>query len=246
MFGQNPIRKKEPAREDGKLAVQEIFHTIQGEGPFAGRPAVFIRLAGCNLACTFCDTEFESGIDNYLGVGEIIKQISDARPVLNEMPSLVVITGGEPMRQEIGPLVSQLLALWNFTDIQIETAGTLWLESLETWIDEDNPTTFVTIVCSPKTALVNPMLAAHCYHWKYIVRAGEIDPALGLPCSNTQGNRAVPLYRPSASSVTTIWMQPMDEQDPVKNKANQDEAVQTCLQFGYNLCLQVHKLVGLP
>ena len=59
MFGKNPIRP--PEKGDGSiLFVQEIFPTLQGEGPLAGVPAVFLRLGGCNLACSFCDTEFES------------------------------------------------------------------------------------------------------------------------------------------------------------------------------------------
>ena len=59
MFGKNKILKAEI--HDGlNLDVQEIFPTIQGEGPYVGYPAVFIRLGGCNLACSFCDTEFDS------------------------------------------------------------------------------------------------------------------------------------------------------------------------------------------
>ena len=59
MFGKNPIRKAIFDNADF-YEVQEIFLTIQGEGPYAGTPAIFIRLGGCNLACNFCDTEFES------------------------------------------------------------------------------------------------------------------------------------------------------------------------------------------
>ena len=59
MFGKNKILK--PENHDGSsLDVQEIFATFQGEGPFVGYPSVFVRLGGCNLACDFCDTEFDS------------------------------------------------------------------------------------------------------------------------------------------------------------------------------------------
>ncbi len=58
MLGKNPILK--PVFSSGEtLDVTEIFSTIQGEGPLAGEPAVFIRLSGCKLACAFCDTNFE-------------------------------------------------------------------------------------------------------------------------------------------------------------------------------------------
>ena len=59
MFGKNKILKPE-IHDGNNLDVQEIFPTLQGEGPYAGWPAVFIRLGGCNLACDFCDTEFET------------------------------------------------------------------------------------------------------------------------------------------------------------------------------------------
>ena len=72
MHGTNPIRP--PVTGDGAmLEVQHIFPTLQGEGPYAGVPAVFIRLGGCNLACTFCDTEFESF--KVMGVREIVEKV---------------------------------------------------------------------------------------------------------------------------------------------------------------------------
>jgi 7-carboxy-7-deazaguanine synthase len=73
------------------LKVNEIFYSIQGEGARAGEPSIFIRLAGCDLACTFCDTEFESG-----------KEISlvDLLNFIAPWPcQWIVWTGGEPMLQ---------------------------------------------------------------------------------------------------------------------------------------------------
>lgn len=62
MFGKNTIvGKKFFENADGKLLVTSVFMTLQGEGPFRGEPAVFVRLAMCNLACSFCDTYFNSG-----------------------------------------------------------------------------------------------------------------------------------------------------------------------------------------
>ena len=52
--------EKQQLRGDGLLAVHSIFYTIQGEGPFAGETAVFVRLAGCNLQCPLCDTDYTS------------------------------------------------------------------------------------------------------------------------------------------------------------------------------------------
>ena len=66
MFGHNKIVgqkffRESPEAREGKLLVTSIFHTIQGEGPFAGQPAVFVRLAHCNLNCPWCDTFFDRG-----------------------------------------------------------------------------------------------------------------------------------------------------------------------------------------
>ncbi|MGL4650227.1 MAG: 7-carboxy-7-deazaguanine synthase QueE, partial [Caldilineaceae bacterium] len=136
--------------------MQEVFYTIQGEGPFSGQPAVFIRLAGCHLACTFCDTEFESGINNRLTVAEIV---ADATRVFAEITQtidkvLVVLTGGEPLRQTTGRLGQELI-MAGFAHIQYETAGNLWDDSITELLNRD----MATIVCSPKTPRLHPMMA---------------------------------------------------------------------------------------
>ena len=70
MFGTNKItglsyfsgKAGDPtAPKAGGLKVTSVFYTLQGEGPYAGRPAVFVRLTHCNLACSFCDSMFEQG-----------------------------------------------------------------------------------------------------------------------------------------------------------------------------------------
>jgi organic radical activating enzyme len=73
------------------LKVNEIFYSIQGEGARAGEPSIFIRLAGCDLACSFCDTEFES--QAVMSLAAISQHIS-GRPC-----KWIVWTGGEPMLQ---------------------------------------------------------------------------------------------------------------------------------------------------
>ena len=134
MLGKNKILKSE--NHDGNyLDVQDIFFTLQGEGPNVGMPAIFIRLGGCNLACEFCDTEFESY--NRLTLIEILDKIKD---ILQKKPKtpLVVITGGEPMRQPIAKLCQKLQDL-NLL-VQIETNGTIFRD-----LPKD-----VQIICSPK------------------------------------------------------------------------------------------------
>jgi len=251
MFGLNPIRKIDYVPHDGKLAVQEVFYTIQGEGPYAGLPAIFIRLAGCHLACTFCDTEFESGMHNRLTTDEVlalVHKLSDAEAV---RPNLIVITGGEPLRQSIGDLVYDLMWGDHMFAVQVETAGNLWDPQLERVV---NHMPRFDIVCSPKTSHVHPKIARYCRHYKYVVKHGDSDTFDGLPNLGTQKvteGKNVPLFRPWSLAdydvkQTTVWVSPMDEHDLQRNHKNVAHAADLSMRFGYRLSLQMHKLIGLP
>lgn len=247
MHGTNPIRK--PVMDDGHiLQVVEIFPTLQGEGPRAGEPAIFIRLGGCNLACDFCDTEFErfapmatedvvAQIENSslrrgeAGRGALREKSSQLSPLPSPPPngegiSLVIITGGEPLRQNIVPLCEALISA-GFT-VQIETNGTLWRELPEE----------VEVVCSPKNTGQGYMpiradLLRRTRALKYIVSATH------------------PLYRdlPDLSALNghapEIFVQPMDEEDPVKNEANRKHAIDIAIRRGYRVSLQLHKILGI-
>lgn len=218
MHGKNPIRK--PAQGDGStLEVQHIFYTLQGEGLNAGLPAVFVRLGGCNLACDFCDTEFESFVP--MSVETIVSKVGE----LSEgRAKLVVITGGEPLRQPIGKLCEALLAEGLL--VQIETNGTLF---------KDLPAE-VEWVCSPKNTgngymPLRPDVLERLGALKFIISAskagyqdiGEVGQPAGLP----------------------VYVQPMDEQDANKNAANLKHATRLAMQKGYRLSVQLHKLAGI-
>lgn len=245
MFGQNPIRQQE--NDDTHLAVEEIFFTLQGEGPEAGRPALFIRLAGCNLACHFCDTQFETQAENPRPVPEILRDILSKHSAQERR--FVVLTGGEPLRQNFLTLLDGLLV--NGTElVQIETAGTLWIQGLEDYIQKGK----VMLVCSPKTPRVHRAVQAYCNHWKYIVRAGELGED-GLPRRGTQQatkDMTSHIFRPLAAfaatpreALGTIWLSPCDDYDFDQNEANKAEAVASCMKHGYRLSLQMHKIVGV-
>jgi organic radical activating enzyme len=112
----------------GELLVSEIFGpTFQGEGPSAGRQAVFVRLSRCNLTCTWCDTpytwdwkRFDVARESYrAGVEDI------AGPVLACPAGLVVITGGEPLLQQQALIRLLLLISGSRRRIEIETNGTI-------------------------------------------------------------------------------------------------------------------------
>lgn len=245
MHGQNPVTKPQ-YRDDGSLYVKEIFYTIQGEGPFAGQPAVFVRLAGCNLRCHFCDTDFSGG--SLMTPQEILQAVYTRAPT--SRCDLVVISGGEPLAQQIGPVVEKLsYALYR---VQIETAGTCWPEPdlilmhlIQTAdLGSDN----VTIVCSPKTPQLNSTVVSNCWHYKYIIRADEQDPEDLLPAFSTQrqGERAH-LYRP-ADRNSIIYVQPCDEGILNKERTarNTQACVEAALRKGYRLSLQQHKILNLP
>ena len=236
--------------------VQEVFPTIQGEGPYTGTPAVFVRLAGCNLRCHFCDTDFTSSDWLPTLLDLLVAINSAARGTLK----LVVITGGEPMRQPLWPLVHALLNARYA--VQIETAGVIWDSSLDSLADlciypntahENN----LTIVCSPKTGLINMTVQRWCRHYKYIVNAepGNASAHDGLPMHSTQDKgRMQPVWRPQHDARATIWVQPeaayidgdITRVDHVTSARNTQHAIHLCMTYGYRMSLQTHRILGLP
>jgi organic radical activating enzyme len=159
MFGTNEIVGKKyfadaPANS---LFVTSMFFTLQGEGPYAGMPALFIRLAKCNLDCSFCDTFFDDG--DWMTYAEIQARahetiqafwLDKGKPVPNWAveqqhvgkiyPNIVlVMTGGEPLIQDN---ISEFMAqqLHNFKEVQVESNG----------IPDTVVPPGVTLVCSPK------------------------------------------------------------------------------------------------
>ncbi|MEO0248285.1 MAG: 7-carboxy-7-deazaguanine synthase QueE [candidate division WOR-3 bacterium] len=241
MYGNNPVRKKNP-RSDGALHVQEVFSTIQGEGPHAGRPAIFVRLAGCNLRCYFCDTDFESNWNQVLSPAQLVERIQQLRE--GRAIDLLVLTGGEPLLQDLTYFLDEVFEL--NLEVQIETSGSLWNESLDEFVWEND----LEFVVSPKTKTVHPNICKRASAWKYIVRHGELA-ADGLPSISTQiPGKPSMLARPPNFHLgwyrDRIYLQPCDEGDELKNTMNLKAAIDSCMTHGYRLCLQQHKLVGLP
>lgn len=216
---------------DGALQLHHVFPTIQGEGPFAGCPAIFVRLAGCNIQCPFCDTDYTSRRE-VIYPSELLFKVLEFTHTNRPLP-LVVITGGEPFRQNLTLFVTLLLDM-KFR-VQIETNGTLYLD--------DFPFDRATVVCSPKTPKINADMAYRVHAFKYVVQAGRLDMNDGLPQSTLGAAHAV--AKPPVGSKAQIFVQPLDEQDTKKNQANTDAAVQSCLRFGHRLCIQTHKLCNL-
>ena len=102
------------------MRITEIFHSIQGESSYAGRPCVFVRTTGCNLRCVWCDTEYSFHGGRDLPVDEILAEIRR----LGHGCRLVELTGGEPLLQkDIADLAAALLA--DGYTVLCETSGSV-------------------------------------------------------------------------------------------------------------------------
>lgn len=103
------------------LTVNELFLSIQGESTHAGQPCVFVRLTGCNLRCTWCDTAYAFHEGRRMSVDEVLRQVTEYRC------GLVEVTGGEPLLQpEALTLMAELVAR-GYT-VLLETGGSLPIE----------------------------------------------------------------------------------------------------------------------
>ena len=205
------------------LKITEIFKSIQGEGPYTGWPAIFIRLADCNMEpkCHFCDTDFSVKREmTEIQIAQVVRTLMEETHVqANGNPApIIVISGGEPFNQDIRGLILELSFLSSI--IQIETNGSIVPDHFSSYWG------MVDIVISPKGLPVDDFMKKRAKAVKFVVREGTI------PCKKWPVN-------------TLKYVQPMDEKDPVKNKANLEWAVKLCVEQGYKLSVQLHKMIGV-
>ena len=207
-------------------SVKEIYYTLQGEGAQAGRAAVFLRFAGCNLwsglekdrehaVCQFCDTDFV-GTDGP-GGGKFADAAQLARAVFTEWPDhakgkpYVVCTGGEPLLQLDKALISALHDVG--FEIGIETNGTLL------------PPPGIDWIC------VSPKANAE----QKLKRGDELK--LVYPQAGAEPERYV------GQDFRNFFLQPLDNAD---RAANTRDATEYCLDNPrWRLSLQTHKLIGI-
>ena len=106
------------------LKINEIFYSIQGESSAAGLPTTFVRLTGCNLRCTYCDTEYAFYKGEDFTVEEAIQKVKERGC------KLVEVTGGEPlMQKDVFPFMTQLCD--KGFDVMLETSGSLPIEKVD-------------------------------------------------------------------------------------------------------------------
>jgi len=210
-----------------KYSIKEMYYTLQGEGAYAGRPAVFCRFTGCNLwsgreedrrsaVCQFCDTQFV-GTDGPSGgvfksAEELASAVAAFWPKSWNANRLVVCTGGEPLLQLDEKAVKALHA--EGFKVAVETNGTKLPPAGLDWI------------------CVSPKANADC-----IVRSGD---ELKLVFPQVGGEPA----RYEGFDFNRFFLQPMDGPD---RQMNMQLAVQYCLENPqWGLSIQTHKLIGLP
>ena len=207
-------------------SVKEIFYTLQGEGAHSGRPAVFLRFAGCNLwsgreadraraICRFCDTEFVGtdgdGGGRFETVAALADAVAAAWPAAHQAGRFVVCTGGEPLLQLDAPLVAALRAR-GFT-VAVETNGTQAAPAGELWL-----------TVSPKSGAA-PRLE----------RGDELK--LVYPQAGAEPERY------AALAFRHFFLQPMDGPELARNTRL---AIEYCLAHPqWRLSLQTHKLLGI-
>jgi len=276
MFGKNVITGRKEFVDAKGLKVTSIFPTLQGEGPFAGRAAIFLRLTHCNLACTFCDTAFDDGdwIKEDDLAAQLARMYSDFRKdkVSGEQRALfmgLVVTGGEPTLQ---PNLSRLIDIVNeweprFSFIQLESNGILPLKHLPS---------NVALVVSPKCSQngwgqpVNyikphPFVLDRCVALKFVVEADMSSPYYRVPQWALDWARAnhrlvyvSPMnryLRQPEKRGTDMSSRTADEVisfwtpgllDNKLNRANHEHAAKICMEEGTVLSLQTHLYASLP
>jgi organic radical activating enzyme len=112
---------------DQGLPIMEYFFTIQGEGTYSGRAAYFVRLAGCDIGCVWCDVKesWDSELHPILGIDYLVSEIEKTTV------DFVVITGGEPALYNLAPFIKKLKTLK--IEVAIETSGCYELKGIVDW-----------------------------------------------------------------------------------------------------------------
>lgn len=207
-------------RRPPTLKTIEIFASVQGEGLRQGEPTIFVRLAGCNRRCGFCDTKKAWRGGRELSVDTIAKEVGRLR---HDFPTTwVCLTGGEPLAQNVGPLVRRLHD--EGLKIQIETNGTFPPEPGADWL---------TVSPKPPDFDLHPGFKKRVREVKLVVcRTLDLDD--------------VRTVRAAVPSPIPLILQPQSNAAWSRKKAVKllEDAGRAGLE-GLRLSLQLHKVYGL-
>lgn len=231
------------------LDLHSTFLTVQGEGPFSGHRAVFVRLAGCNLRCPGCDTEYTQG-RRAASIHDIAGRVS---ALAEGTSAVVVITGGEPLRQPIGRLC-HLLYTMGFR-VQIESNGTVPPDDrLHTMLL--SVPQMATLVVSPKTKKIHPNCHTLATAFKYVVDhrtvALEVPPYDGLPLVALEHEQGAGVARPRDGA--PVYLTPYDvpsgeeqvaESGHTHGHLNRVAVAESCIRHEHVAQVQLHKMLGV-
>jgi 7-carboxy-7-deazaguanine synthase len=215
---------------DASLPVVETFHSLQGEGVHTGRSAFFIRLGGCSVGCSWCDTKhsWPEGVHPRVPLRELSMQANEA---VAQGAAFVVITGGEPLHHNLSDVCAELRQQTSLNrgqpvPLHLETSGVDPLSGLFDWI-----------TLSPKRhKLPAQQLLGACDELKVVVH-GEEDLAFAEQmAASTQINR----HEPKGSG-PALLLQP---------GADCPEGERLAIHYvkahpQWRLSLQTHKLLGV-
>jgi len=229
------------------MRINEIFYTLQGEGFNVGKPAIFVRTAGCNLRCNWCDTKYASWFPegNDMTVNKIVQAINDANPdAVPHNHISVVITGGEPMIHavQLADLVKRLRA--DRYQVTIETAGTIYNEEVrptlwslspklahsapdpELWPNEHRMHIARNKFRAPFAKFANTQ-------YKFVVRALCLDEDLREIAQFVETHQ-----------IDTRKVMLMGEGMTTESAAAAMQPVfEACMRLGYRMCPRLHVLV---
>ncbi|TMO69552.1 7-carboxy-7-deazaguanine synthase QueE [Pseudoalteromonas aurantia] len=217
--------------------INEVFETIQGEASFTGVPSIFLRLQGCPVGCSWCDTKqtwdlnteylvsldktVEKKADSELWTEATSEQIVTLFQDKEYLAKHVVITGGEPCMYDLVPLC-ELLHEAGFST-QIETSGTFEIKvPKETWV-----------TVSPK---IN-MRGGYKVLTSAMKRADEIKHPVAM---QKHVDELEALFTETGVTPKLVYLQPISQ----KAKATK-LAIDTCMKKNWRLSVQVHKYIGI-
>jgi len=220
------------------LKVNEVFESLQGEGSFTGVPSIFVRLQGCPVGCSWCDTKhtWEISLEEETTVANVMQQKYESSEWFSAtteslfalfghtryVAKHIVLTGGEPCMYDLTEFT--LLAHSKGYSTQIETSGTFEiLTSEDTWV-----------TVSPK---IN-MQGGYKMRNDALARANEIKHPVAMQKHIDELDLL--LASMDQSALPLIYLQPISQQ-----KRATDLAVKTCIQRNWRLSLQMHKYIGL-
>lgn len=254
-------RDYDEAVRNNSVLVHSSFYTFQGEGPFAGQPALFVRLAGCNIGlkqdCPWCDTKFDLRDGKQTDALELIQMIA----AHYRRAQLVVVTGGEPLLQwEMMEYIIRLVSpVYPDLEWQFETNGMLLRDTMIEPI-KNGP---IHMVVSPKVphnmqhyrplpAMFhqhNPVLAERL-SLKYVVCADAGSPYHDLPAdAHTAALAGFRVYvsgmtaykrAPLFGEVPSVWNDSLVDRQATA--ANYMHAARLALAHGFNVSYQSHLL----